>query len=49
MDLTTNSNFCLTKIAHTGGDKLKIGDISLPLQQANKYYFESFKTTIETL
>ncbi|MDE5602446.1 MAG: phosphoribosylformylglycinamidine synthase subunit PurL [Helicobacter sp.] len=48
-DLIKNSNFCLTKIANTGGDMLKIGSISLSLQQAQKYYFESFKNIIEIL
>ncbi|WP_104722637.1 phosphoribosylformylglycinamidine synthase subunit PurL [Helicobacter mesocricetorum] len=47
--LIQNSNFCLTKIAKTGGDMLKIGSISLSLQQAQKYYFESFKDIAESL
>ena len=48
-NLITNSNLQLEKVATLGGENIEIGNISIPLQEAKRIYFDSFKEIIQTL
>ena len=47
-NLITNSNLQLEKVATLGGENIEIGNISIPLQEAKRIYFDSFKEIIQT-
>ncbi|TLD83199.1 phosphoribosylformylglycinamidine synthase subunit PurL [Helicobacter sp. MIT 11-5569] len=48
-DLLKDSNLILTKIATLGGDCLKIGEISLSLQDARQIFYQQFQNVVESL
>ncbi len=49
ISLLKNSNLSLTKVAILGGETLQIGDITMPLHNANQIFYQQFQNIIETL
>lgn len=47
--LLQNSNLKLTKVATLGGETLQIGDITIPLHNANQIFYQQFQNIVEAL